>query len=87
MPIKHVCSTCGSENVTRDGIAEWDFENQCWSLRCVLQNADCEDCGGETTLETVDVQTHEALMPDGTRCVWDDRLKTVGAKRVPRQEG
>lgn len=26
---------------------------------------------------------HEALLPDGTRCPWDERLRTVGAVCVP----
>ena len=27
----------------------------------------------------------EALLPDGTRCEWDERLRIVGALRVPKE--
>ncbi len=33
-----------------------------------------------------DDNNYEALLPDGTRCQWDERLRTVGALRVPKEE-
>lgn len=34
-----------------------------------------------------DDDAHEALLPDGTRCPWDERLRIVGAHRVPKKVG
>lgn len=45
------CATCGSRNVTNDAIAKWNDVAQEWEILTLLQNADCEDCGGETTIE------------------------------------
>lgn len=42
-----VCGTCGSENVKLDAWAEWDAENQMWSLGATFDHAICDDCDGE----------------------------------------
>jgi len=34
--------------------------------------------------DTDDDDRYQALLPDGTRCDWDERLRTVGAERVLR---
>ena len=49
-PITIHCETCGSENVRRDASVEWNSELQTWEVVVVYDAADCEDCGGETTL-------------------------------------
>jgi hypothetical protein len=49
-PIQIRCDHCGGENVTRDGAARWNKDTQRWELTTVFDNADCEDCGGETRL-------------------------------------
>lgn len=44
--------------------------------------------GEELPLDSPDDDSaFEALLPDGSRCEWDERLRTVGALRVPRGEG
>lgn len=35
--------------------------------------------------EPDDDDLYQALLPDGTRCDWDERLRTAGAARVPRE--
>jgi hypothetical protein len=32
-----------------------------------------------------DDDAHEALLPDGGHCPWDERLRTTGALRVPKK--
>lgn len=49
-PITIHCATCGSENVRRDASVEWNSELQMWEIVTVYDNADCEDCGVETSL-------------------------------------
>lgn len=44
------CSTCGSEDVRRDASVAWNAELQTWEIVTVFDNADCEECGGETSL-------------------------------------
>ena len=52
---KPVCSRCGSDAVLLDAYAEWDMEKQDWVLQNVFQDAICEDCEGEASLDWVDV--------------------------------
>ena len=44
------CATCGSDDVRRDASVAWDTELQMWEIVTVFDNADCEACGGETSL-------------------------------------
>ncbi len=46
-----VCSNCGGKNVLRDATAEWCDETQEWEMVAVQDNAYCEDCQSETSLE------------------------------------
>jgi hypothetical protein len=45
------CSKCGSKNVLRDAWAFWDENSQEWALNSIFDNAYCENCEGETSLE------------------------------------
>lgn len=45
-----VCKSCGSMDVTSDAVARWNYVRQRWELSSLLQNEDCENCGGETTI-------------------------------------
>lgn len=38
----------------------------------------------KTAAEADNDDLYEALLPDGSRCDWDERLRTVGAERVLR---
>ncbi len=49
-PITIHCATCNSQDVRRDASVEWNTELQMWEIVTVYDNADCEDCGGETSL-------------------------------------
>ena len=51
-----ICQICGSENVVKDALAEWDKEKQNWVLRAVLDNTNCEDCESEDCVEGVTLQ-------------------------------
>lgn len=47
-----VCAHCGSDRVSADSYAEWDFDRQEWSITNTFdKGAYCEPCGGETTIE------------------------------------
>jgi hypothetical protein len=49
---RQVCATCGSENVLADAYAEWDIENQCWSVQNVMDKGHyCNACDGECRIE------------------------------------
>ena len=50
---KYICKTCKGENVNLDAFTTWNTENQCWELAATFDNAFCDDCGGETTLEEI----------------------------------
>ena len=51
--ISMVCATCGSEDVLADAFAEWDAENQCWSVQCVMDKGHyCNACDAECRIET-----------------------------------
>lgn len=51
--IQYVCKYCGGTNVTCDALVEWSVPDQEWKIGDVLDNADCADCDGETTLQEV----------------------------------
>lgn len=51
-----LCGTCGSDDVSRDALAEWSVDSQQWELRGLLDNADCNRCGGQTRLIEVELQ-------------------------------
>ena len=55
-----VCSYCGSNEVDRDACAAWNIETQQWEMVTVYDNADCEQCQGETSLEMITVDSADA---------------------------
>lgn len=55
--IRVVCRACGGEHVRRDADAIWNVEKQQWELGEVYYNATCDDCGGETSLAGVRIET------------------------------
>jgi hypothetical protein len=50
---RKVCKWCGSENVTHDALARWNEAAQEWEISSVLDNSDCDRCGGECEIEDV----------------------------------
>lgn len=61
-PTLPICTACGSAEVRSDAYAEWDAENQCWSLVTTFDNTDCENCGGECRVEWVGLDSPKAIM-------------------------
>jgi rRNA maturation endonuclease Nob1 len=57
---KKVCSQCGGTNVLIDAYAEWDFEAQEWVLQNTFDASVCEDCGGETSIDDIEMTGEEA---------------------------
>lgn len=53
--IKYVCKKCKSENIVKDAWAEWDTQNQYWTLRNVFDAVWCDNCEGETSLIEVEI--------------------------------
>jgi hypothetical protein len=51
----YYCATCGSRNVRRNADVVWNIGSQCWEIVAIYDSADCEDCGGETSLKEVPV--------------------------------
>jgi hypothetical protein len=49
-PITIHCKYCRGTNVTRDSVSRWRVETQTWEVTTVFDNADCDDCGGESRL-------------------------------------
>lgn len=56
MVVTYICGTCGSDDVSRDALAEWSVAGQCWELKTEFDNANCERCGEETRL--IEVELH-----------------------------
>ncbi|MBB4837267.1 hypothetical protein HNP52_000318 [Sphingomonas kyeonggiensis] len=50
--IEYACAHCGGTAVTRDAWAEWDRENQLWTLSETFDFAFCHQCHRETQLAT-----------------------------------
>ncbi len=50
MSITFVCSTCGSDDVSRDAWADWSISEQNWVLRTAFDYAHCHRCERETHL-------------------------------------
>lgn len=65
MPVTIHCTTCDSEDIRRDAYAAWNVENQEWEIVTLFDNADCETCGGETSLT-------ERFLPAGN--AWDEAV-------------
>ena len=38
------CRKCGSTDMVHDAWAEWDHENQCWTVRQVFDHSHCMTC-------------------------------------------
>jgi len=52
LPVKMVCRTCGSEKVSSDAYAVWDYVTQEWVLATTFDKGGvCEPCDGETTID------------------------------------
>ena len=50
---KPVCAHCGSADVRADAYAAWNVDSQAWEITTTFDNHDCEDCGGECSLNWV----------------------------------
>lgn len=59
MKTKMVCSKCGSEKVMRDSWASWDYGKQEWALYNVFDDAWCDTCEEECSIEEVEVDEEE----------------------------
>lgn len=51
----YVCSHCGSSAIKWDAYAEWDDESQEFVLAATFDQAYCDDCGGETATDEIDL--------------------------------
>ena len=50
--IRHpTCEQCGTTNINVDAFAFWNHQKQIWDLLTTLDTANCEECGGECTIE------------------------------------
>ena len=56
---KMVCSERGSEKVMRDSWAVWDFAKQEWALYNVFDDAWCDQCEGECSIEEIETDEEE----------------------------
>jgi hypothetical protein len=59
-----VCSDCGSHDVRRDAFACWDYDAQQWVLGPVFDQGYCEDCGGEASLDEIEVTPEQMAAYD-----------------------
>lgn len=46
------CSHCGSSSVTRDAVARFSTQAQCWELSSTFDNSDCDICGETRLVDT-----------------------------------
>jgi hypothetical protein len=56
-----ICSSCGSDEVSRDAWADWDTKRQEWVLGAVFDHAHCHRCDSETSLLEVELETIETI--------------------------
>lgn len=54
-----ICTECGSADIRSDAYARWSVERQEWELVTTFDNTDCENCGGECSIEWVDTDSDE----------------------------
>ena len=57
-PIVVTCSFCGSADVTRDATVRWDIASQTWELSGIFDDAHCDGCEDEASLEDTDLLEH-----------------------------
>lgn len=62
--VRKVCGTCGSEDVVLDAWAEWDIESQEWVLGQTFDQAFCNACEGECTIEDSPLASEDDDDPD-----------------------
>ena len=46
-----VCATCGSDDVSRTAEVEWYSKDQVWKITNIYDDATCNKCDGECTIE------------------------------------
>jgi uncharacterized OB-fold protein len=56
MKIKMCCSECGSKDVLVEAWASWDEVNQEWELSSTFNQAYCEDCDSETSINEIEIE-------------------------------
>jgi hypothetical protein len=62
--VQMVCAECGGTNVMRDAWACWNVETQEWELQSTFDNAHCDDCDGETSIDDMPLDNWEALQSE-----------------------
>lgn len=62
--IQMKCPECGSTNITKDALAQWDETAQDWTLAGVYDCETCQDCEAERDELALRVDT-EAATPNG----------------------
>lgn len=75
------CSHCGSTDVTHDALVRWSNAAQEWLISSTLDNSDCEDCGGETSVQSYELTGKELAdaMHERRMCGVDAVLATMRA--------
>ena len=53
--VKPVCTHCGGSNILFDAVSCWDVERQEQVMINTFDNIDCEDCGGECSIDWIEV--------------------------------
>jgi len=53
VPVKRVCTTCGSDDVRRNADLIWSIIDQKWEIISEYDSFDCEVCGCGCQLEEV----------------------------------
>lgn len=53
--VAYICSHCGGNAVLTDAWAEWDVDQQSWTLQDTVTEAFCRQCDGETSLIEVEL--------------------------------
>jgi DNA-directed RNA polymerase subunit RPC12/RpoP len=62
MPVTYVCSTCGSDDGSRDAWAEWSIQEQRWVLRTEFDYVHCHRCDTETRLVKVQLNPPQKVV-------------------------
>ena len=61
MPVRIICSDCGSAHVSRDAWADWSAERQEWVLGTVFDDGHCHVCERDVTLVELPVDVTSSV--------------------------
>lgn len=76
------CASCGSSEVRKDALAQWDEAFQVWTLVTTFDHVICQDCGERCDLEWRAQPTNEQEFQAIMESVVKDRDELLAALKL-----